>query len=349
MKLKNQIFSIVLLVGVTTFIYSCTYETPLEQPSVATSLVTEITKTTAICSVNLIKGEESNISALGVCWGLTPDPTIADSISTNVTKKGKGSFSCTIVGLTPGVLYYVRAFATNSEGTFYGNCLNFTTIPSPVVEISQTLMTILLPSNYPQTFKITNIGLPGSQMDYHVDDDGVLQGFLDIKNAIDTLESNETAEIIVSIKDGFTKTGFGSIARSTFVLTVHTPTASNFLMTPVSVNVDVQPPQGSGASITFFEPQQTWQAYWFPDGSGMVSTLSFEPVDPNIVTVSGNPITLPVNYKGPYPPSASYIGTFVAQDKTGTTQVRVRANHPDGTFLYYNNWTVKNDFVGLAQ
>lgn len=57
------------------------------------------------------------------------DPTIAGSHTTDGT--GKGSFSSSITGLTPGTVYYVRAYATNSAGTAYGNQLMFTSVAGP--------------------------------------------------------------------------------------------------------------------------------------------------------------------------------------------------------------------------
>ena len=54
-------------------------------------------------------------------------PTIADS---HVTSGGGfGSFSCSLSGLQPGTTYYYRAYAVNSEGTGYGDVMQFTTLP----------------------------------------------------------------------------------------------------------------------------------------------------------------------------------------------------------------------------
>jgi len=66
------------------------------------------------------------ISARGVCWSLSPNPTIANDNTIDGT--GTGSFSSSISNLTAGITYYVRAFATNSEGTGYGNQETFTTL-----------------------------------------------------------------------------------------------------------------------------------------------------------------------------------------------------------------------------
>jgi uncharacterized protein (TIGR02145 family) len=68
-------------------------------------------------------------SAYGICYGLTPNPTIE-----GLTAVGSeidpltGGFSCNLMSLTPLRNYYVRAYATTSEGTFYGDQLNFSTL-----------------------------------------------------------------------------------------------------------------------------------------------------------------------------------------------------------------------------
>jgi hypothetical protein len=62
----------------------------------------------------------------GVCWNTTSSPTTADSHTTDGT--GTGTFISYLTGLTPNTLYYIRAYATNSVGTAYGNEVSFTTL-----------------------------------------------------------------------------------------------------------------------------------------------------------------------------------------------------------------------------
>jgi uncharacterized protein (TIGR02145 family) len=65
------------------------------------------------------------IMIIGVSWSTSPNPTISSNKTSNIT--GSGSFSSSITGLTASTKYYVRAYATNSSGTSYGNELTFTT------------------------------------------------------------------------------------------------------------------------------------------------------------------------------------------------------------------------------
>ena len=59
----------------------------------------------------------------GICYNTSPGPTISNSVifSTN----SSDSFNCTLTGLIPGKQYYIRAFAKNDAGTYYGNEVSF--------------------------------------------------------------------------------------------------------------------------------------------------------------------------------------------------------------------------------
>jgi hypothetical protein len=63
----------------------------------------------------------SEIIASGVCWSKNQNPTINDNKTND--KITNGSFISKITGLTPYYVYYVRAYATNSVGTSYGNTI----------------------------------------------------------------------------------------------------------------------------------------------------------------------------------------------------------------------------------
>ena len=94
-------------------------------PEVSTAEVTSVTATTATCGGTVTTDGGLAITARGVCWSTSSTPTIADSHTTDGT--GTGNFSSTLTGLTPNATYYVRAYATNSHVTVYGNQLSFTT------------------------------------------------------------------------------------------------------------------------------------------------------------------------------------------------------------------------------
>ncbi|HAN78769.1 MAG TPA: hypothetical protein DCQ31_13915, partial [Bacteroidales bacterium] len=72
------------------------------------------------------------ILAKGICLSTHPLPTVADEIITGtITNAG---FTCTIKYYKLRLRYFVRAFATNSVGTSYGNELSFTTPCSEILK-----------------------------------------------------------------------------------------------------------------------------------------------------------------------------------------------------------------------
>jgi uncharacterized protein (TIGR02145 family) len=94
-------------------------------PVLSTDTVTAITMTTAICGGAITSDGGFAVTARGVCWSTSAQPTTAD----NKTGDGRGSgrFTSNITGLTENTTYYLRAYATNSAGTAYGNELSFRT------------------------------------------------------------------------------------------------------------------------------------------------------------------------------------------------------------------------------
>ena len=94
-------------------------------PTLTTAEVTNVQGATATCGGNITDNGGLNITARGVCWSTSPDPTVADSHTTNGS--GTGSFSSSITGLNVSTIYYVRAYATTAAGTAYGEEKTFTT------------------------------------------------------------------------------------------------------------------------------------------------------------------------------------------------------------------------------
>lgn len=94
-------------------------------PTVTTTQVYNIKETSASCGGNVTSDGGAAVTAKGVCWSLSQNPTINDNKTNNGS--GTGSFTSNITGLTNSTTYYVRAYATNSEGTSYGEQQSFTT------------------------------------------------------------------------------------------------------------------------------------------------------------------------------------------------------------------------------
>jgi hypothetical protein len=93
-------------------------------PDLSTTPVSEITSTTAKSGGTITNDRGSSVTARGVCWSINENPTVVLSTKTS-DGTGIGSFTSYITGLTSGITYYIRAYATNSAGTAYGDQVSF--------------------------------------------------------------------------------------------------------------------------------------------------------------------------------------------------------------------------------
>jgi uncharacterized protein (TIGR02145 family) len=121
----KTLFKILAFFGFLILLQSCKKDKPTP-PVISTAAVTEISYTTAFTGGEATNEGGAPILSKGICWSTSPNPTISNSITT--TSGGLGSFSCQITSLTANTTYYVRAYATNSAGTGYGEQISFTTI-----------------------------------------------------------------------------------------------------------------------------------------------------------------------------------------------------------------------------
>lgn len=97
-------------------------------PTVTTSETYSITYSMATFGSNVTADGGDSVTARGMCWSLSPNPTLIDMHSSNGS--GLGPFSSQLIGLSANLSYYARAYATNTYGTSYGNQLVFIAEPS---------------------------------------------------------------------------------------------------------------------------------------------------------------------------------------------------------------------------
>jgi len=97
----------------------------LTLPSVTTKSISGISQNSATGGGEITYNGGASVTARGVCWNTTGSPSINDNKTSG--GQGIGSFVSTLDGLTAHTTYYVRAYATNSQGTAYGNEVTFTT------------------------------------------------------------------------------------------------------------------------------------------------------------------------------------------------------------------------------
>ena len=125
-RLLNIKVTICLYIGLIAIMPSCTKNT---LPVVTTEIVTEITYTTAKSGGNVKNDGGTEVTARGICWSKTQNPYISTDKTSDGT--GIGSFTSYLTGLAANTMYYVRAYATNSTVTSYGNEESFMTSQFP--------------------------------------------------------------------------------------------------------------------------------------------------------------------------------------------------------------------------
>ena len=102
-------------------------EAELTPPTVITSEVIDITETTAVSGGNVTDDGGATVTARGICWSTSQNPTIDDNDGITTDGNGTGTFTSNLINLTANTTYYVRAYATNEKGTSYGDEMSFTT------------------------------------------------------------------------------------------------------------------------------------------------------------------------------------------------------------------------------
>lgn len=129
----------ILLIGTTLFFTSCKAKPTMAV--VTTTNVTDKTQTTATSGGNVTSDGNAEVTSRGVCWSTSVNPTIGNNKTSDGS--GTGSFTSSLTQLTPGTTYYVKAYATNSEGTAYGSQVSFSSNPVILATLSTASPTLV--------------------------------------------------------------------------------------------------------------------------------------------------------------------------------------------------------------
>ncbi len=117
----------IIILSVLLLLSNCTTnETKTDTLQLTLSAASSVTTTTANVNVSITNGGSSNITAKGICWSTSPNPTISLNTKT-IDGTGTSSFNSILSELIPGTTYYIRAYATNSSGTVYSVEITFAT------------------------------------------------------------------------------------------------------------------------------------------------------------------------------------------------------------------------------
>ena len=145
-SIKNIALPLTVTFMMLAFMSGCKKDPVKEVPTVKTQVINVITTPSAIVSVNgggeVISDGNSTLLSRGVCWSVKQNPTAKSKDSLTVDGVGLGLFTSSIAGLKPGTTYYIRAYASNSIGTGYGNEVN-AAVSAVMPTITTSLLTIL--------------------------------------------------------------------------------------------------------------------------------------------------------------------------------------------------------------
>ncbi len=137
----RKVAAIITMSALILVTYSCRKDKS-EVPSVSTSEATGISYTTAVSGGIVTADGGDKVIARGVCWSTSSGPTLVDSKTTETGTVG--TFSSTLTNLVPETKYYVKAYATNTNGTGYGREIIFTTNKTAVPLVTTVEVTAVV-------------------------------------------------------------------------------------------------------------------------------------------------------------------------------------------------------------
>jgi hypothetical protein len=113
------------------------FMTPVGEAGITTLDISEIAQNSAMSGGIINHDGGAAVTARGIVWSTSETPTIEENEGMTSDGEGTGEYESEMTGLTSGTTYYVRAWATNSVGTSYGEQKSFeTTIPVPTFTLT---------------------------------------------------------------------------------------------------------------------------------------------------------------------------------------------------------------------
>jgi uncharacterized protein (TIGR02145 family) len=148
--MNKRYFTLTILCSLVSFILfpGCEKESTapgpgITVPKVTTGALSMITPTSVQCGGTITSDGGASVTACGICWCTNQMPTTSDSITSDST--GTGSFTSSLTGLEANSTYYIRAYATNSIGTGYGNEVSFITSEYAIPTLLTNAVSMITP------------------------------------------------------------------------------------------------------------------------------------------------------------------------------------------------------------
>ncbi len=160
--MKKLVQWLFIVFAATHFLSSCEKEDEaknVEIPTLSTLAVTEITASEAQSGGQITDDGGAAVTARGIVWSTESNPVIEQHAGKTNDGSGTGMYTSLLSGLEASTSYFVRAYATNSSGTAYGNALQFTTeaiAEPPVAAFSATPLEGTAPLTVSFTDQSTN-------------------------------------------------------------------------------------------------------------------------------------------------------------------------------------------------
>jgi len=124
----KKIYLFMMIAGIASIMLQACKEKdqePVSPPVVQTAAVTNITEDGATAGGAVVYS--GTLIEFGICWNTEANPTITNNKVKADGGQNQSSFTVTLTGLTSGKVYYVKAYATSTDGTVYGDERSFTT------------------------------------------------------------------------------------------------------------------------------------------------------------------------------------------------------------------------------
>lgn len=126
MKNHTKVLAAIMLMTAVIITVGCK---PDLEVTVTTCVPHDITTTSAVCGGEVTLSQEVEVDELGVCWGVIPNPTVADTnVSTSSWSDWGEPFVCVLSDLEAGTEYHVRAYAIIGRECYYGEDKCFITL-----------------------------------------------------------------------------------------------------------------------------------------------------------------------------------------------------------------------------